>query len=290
VLLLIACANLANLLLARGAARKAEIALRLSLGASRGRLVRQLVTESLVLAAIGGVAAIAVADVLHGALVRMMAKSDPDFHMSFELDPLLSAFLVAATVVAAVCFGVLPAWQITKTDAGASLKEQSRGVTGGIGQLRSGRCLVSLQRPRPRIRAGCDWPGLFLDAGCADASGTRHLGERSRCGDHLLRDQRGVRETVLRRSESHRDAHHDGQRRQPDVLPRGGRRQRRADPQSPWRCRAALFRDGPGAVALGGQPDVSDPHGGLDGSGADGCAENDSGRGRWPADHLGGDD
>ena len=145
VLLLIACANLANLLLARGAARKPEIALRLSLGASRGRLIRQLVTESLALAAVGGVAAIAVAYVLHGSLVRMLAESDSSFHMSFSADPLVLAFVVAATVGAALLFGMLPAWQVTKAEAGASLKEQSRGAVGTFGQLRSGRLLVSLQ-------------------------------------------------------------------------------------------------------------------------------------------------
>lgn len=145
MLLLIACANLANLMLARGAARKPEIALRLSLGASRGRLIRQLVTESLALAAMGGVAGLSTAYVLHGALVRMMAESNPDFQMSFSLDPLVLAFALAATLAAALLFGVLPAWQVTKTGAGASLKEQSRGVTGSLAQMRSGRVLVSLQ-------------------------------------------------------------------------------------------------------------------------------------------------
>jgi putative ABC transport system permease protein len=145
VLLLIACANLANLLLPRGAARKAEIALRLSLGARRRRLIRQLATESLVLAAIGGVAAIAVAYVFHGALVRMMAESDPRFEISFALDPLILSFVLDVTLAATLLFGVFPALQVTRTDAGASLKEQSRGAVGTFGQLRSGRLLVSLQ-------------------------------------------------------------------------------------------------------------------------------------------------
>ena len=145
VLLLIACANLANLLLARGATRKPEIALRLSLGASRGRLIRQLVTESLALAAFGGLAGLVVAWFLHGALVRMIAGSDPDFHMSFALDPMVLAFALAATLAAALLFGVLPAWQVTRNDAGASLKEQSRSATGSPGRMRSGRLLVSVQ-------------------------------------------------------------------------------------------------------------------------------------------------
>jgi predicted permease len=145
VLLLIACANLANLLLARGAARRSEIALRLSLGASRGRLIRQLVTESLALAAMGGAAAIVVAALLHGALVRMIAQSDPRFSISFAVDPLVLAFVLATTVLAALLFGVLPAWHTTRTDAGARLKEQSRSATGSFGQMRANRVLVSLQ-------------------------------------------------------------------------------------------------------------------------------------------------
>jgi predicted permease len=139
LLLLIACANLANLLLARGAARKPEIAIRLSLGASRGRLIRQLITESLVLAAMGGLAGLAVAYFLHGALVRMIVQSDEHFRMSFALDPSLSGFTLAVTLAAAMVFGVLPAW------AGTTLKEQTRGTTGGVKLMRWGRFLVSLQ-------------------------------------------------------------------------------------------------------------------------------------------------
>jgi putative ABC transport system permease protein len=144
VLLLIACANLANLLLARGAARQTEIAVRLSLGASRERIVRQLVTESLTLTIIGGVAAVAVAYVLHGAMVGMMSEWDQRFYLSFTLDPVVLAFNLAATLAAALLFGLFPAWQATKTDVAEHLKT-GRGAIGSFGQLRSGRFLVSLQ-------------------------------------------------------------------------------------------------------------------------------------------------
>ncbi len=145
VLLLIACANLANLLLARGAARRHEIALRLSLGAGRGRIIRQLVTESLLLAAFGGVAAIALADLFHVALVQMMRGSAPNFRMSFVVDPTVLAFVLTVSSAAAIVFGVLPAWQVTRGDAGDCMREQSRGAIGSFGQMRSGRLLVSLQ-------------------------------------------------------------------------------------------------------------------------------------------------
>ena len=147
VLLLIACANLADLLLARGTARKAEISLRLSLGASRGRLIRQLVTESVALAATGAVAAIAVASMLHSALVGLLAQGEPDFHMAFVLDLRLLSFRPAGDVrpAATLLFGVLQACQVTKVEVGASLMEQGRGTVGSLGQQRSGRLFVSLQ-------------------------------------------------------------------------------------------------------------------------------------------------
>jgi len=144
VLLLIACANLANLLLARGAVRRPEMALRLSLGASRGRLIRQLVTESLVLAGMGAVCGLAAARLIFAALAGMIAQGDQGFAMNFVLDPVAIAFTLAVTVSAALLFGLLPAWQATGTDASAALKEQGR-AGGALGRMRLGRSLVSLQ-------------------------------------------------------------------------------------------------------------------------------------------------
>lgn len=145
ILLLIACANLANLLLARGAARRPEIALRLSLGASRSRLVRQLVTENLVLAIAGGIAALALAYAFHGFLVELMRRPDPTLSVGFAVDWKVLAFAVGMTLGTAFLFGVLPAWQLTKANAGEALKEQSRSATGSAIRMRWGKALVCLQ-------------------------------------------------------------------------------------------------------------------------------------------------
>src|SRR5262245_66290228 len=107
--------------------------------------MRQLVTESLTLAAIGGAAALGVAYLLHSALVAMLTEWDSRFQIGFALDVRVLGFVVFATIAAALLFGVLPAWQATKTDLGAKLKEQTRGGTGSLRQMRSGGALVSVQ-------------------------------------------------------------------------------------------------------------------------------------------------
>jgi predicted permease len=145
VLLVIACVNLANLLLARGTARRTEIAVRLALGANRSRIVRQLMTESLTLSAIGGVAAIGVVAALHALLVRMVARADARFALDFQLDPLLLIFVASAAMLCGLLVGLLPALHATRAGAAFAITEQSRGAIGTRGQSRSGRLLVGLQ-------------------------------------------------------------------------------------------------------------------------------------------------
>ncbi|HLG54394.1 MAG TPA: ABC transporter permease [Vicinamibacterales bacterium] len=145
VLLLITCANLANLLFARGAARHTEIAVRLSLGARRERVVRQLVTESLALATLGGIVAIAAAAVMHGALVRMLQDAEPSFFMGFAFTLPVLVFVLAATLIAALACGALPAWHMIRTDSSLRLKDNSRGTIGSSSERRSGRWLVGVQ-------------------------------------------------------------------------------------------------------------------------------------------------
>jgi predicted permease len=123
LVLLIVCANVANLQLSRGTARQKELTIRLSLGATRGRVVRQLLTESLLLAAIGG--ALGIAAAYWG---KQLLPGAPG--QAFRFDWPVLAFVMAVTMVTGILFGIAPALRGTGMNASASLKETSRSVVG----------------------------------------------------------------------------------------------------------------------------------------------------------------
>ncbi|MBI3982423.1 MAG: ABC transporter permease [Gemmatimonadetes bacterium] len=131
LVLLIACANIANLMLARAARRRREVAVRLSLGASRGRLVRGLLTESLVLAAAGAGAGVLVARWLTDAILRFRPPVAAPIQLEAPLDWRVVAFLAGLAVVAALAFGLLPALQASRPSVVPGLKgELAAGRTG----------------------------------------------------------------------------------------------------------------------------------------------------------------
>ncbi len=128
--LLIACVNIANLLLATATARQKEIAVRTALGAGRLRLVRQMLTESLLIAVGGGVAGLLVATWGIEALVALGPKQIPRLHM-LSLDWRTFAFALTASLLTGALFGLAPALQISKVNLNESLKEGGRGSSGG---------------------------------------------------------------------------------------------------------------------------------------------------------------
>src|SRR5262245_13267109 len=128
VLLLIACANLANLLLSRGSARGREVALRVALGAGRGRLVAQFLTESLVLAALGTIAGLALARPVMRFLETLVPDAMGAAHLTVDWRVLM--FSVAVAVSAALTFGLVPALRGSRFAPGAALREGGRGAAG----------------------------------------------------------------------------------------------------------------------------------------------------------------
>ena len=128
--LLIACGNIANLLLARGAARSGELAMRAALGAGRGRIVRQLLTESAVLAALAGTAGLALAWWGVRALVAVAPPGVPRLEQT-TVDPVVLAFTLGVALLSAVLFGLAPALRAARTDVQMVLKEGGRGASAG---------------------------------------------------------------------------------------------------------------------------------------------------------------
>jgi len=128
--LLIGCANVANLLLAHGSARRRELAMRAALGASRGRIIRQLLTESVLLSLLGGIGGLLLAFWGVNAIHRLGTKSVPRLH-DVGIDGVVLLFTAAVSIAAGIIFGLAPALRLGTVDLHTSLKASERGSSGG---------------------------------------------------------------------------------------------------------------------------------------------------------------
>ena len=138
---LIACANVANLLLARSAVRQKELSVRAALGAGRGRVLRQLLTESVVLAGVGTALGWALASALLQGLVALAPKGVPRLH-EVALNGTAAGFTAALGVATAFVFGLWPAWHAARADVGPMLQETSRSQTAGPAHARARSLLI----------------------------------------------------------------------------------------------------------------------------------------------------
>ena len=129
LVLLIACANVANLLLARSAARQKEIAIRAAMGASRTRVLRQMLTESILLSAIGGIAGLVLSIWLTDVLMSMLPEGAPRLEQ-IGIDYRVLTFALGVSALTGILFGIVPALQASKLDVTSALKEGGRGAEG----------------------------------------------------------------------------------------------------------------------------------------------------------------
>jgi predicted permease len=145
VVLLIACANIANLLLARATARQKEIGVRLSMGATRARLIRQLLKESLLLASLGGLAGLAFAYGGSSILVAMMQRGNYAIALDLHPDMSVLMFTAAACLLTGLLFGLAPAIRAARVDLAPTLKQSASNLGSGHQRMRLTRLLVVSQ-------------------------------------------------------------------------------------------------------------------------------------------------
>ncbi len=145
VVLLIACANVANLLISRASARRKEIAIRMAIGAGRARLIRQLLTESLLLSSMGAVLGVLFAEWASRILVRFLDTSNSTVVLDLSIDVRVLAFTMGVAVATGILFGLAPAWQGAHVDAHSAMKANARGVVESHARFDLGKMLVTVQ-------------------------------------------------------------------------------------------------------------------------------------------------
>jgi putative ABC transport system permease protein len=145
LVLVIACANLANLILARASARERELAVRLAIGASRPRLIRQMLAESLLLAAIGAAIGALLAQFLSSYLVRFLTRNNDPLYVDLGPDWRIFGFTAALAVLTCLLFGLMPAIRATRANPGTLMKASGRGLTDARERFGLRRILVVAQ-------------------------------------------------------------------------------------------------------------------------------------------------
>jgi predicted permease len=145
VVLLIACANIANLLLARATARQREFSVRMAIGAGRARVIRQLMTESLLLSVFGTAAGLLLALWGSRLLIHLLSTTRHPLDIDLSLDPHVLAFTIGAAILTALLFGLAPALRATRVELNQVMKENTRTVLRASGRLNLGKALVAGQ-------------------------------------------------------------------------------------------------------------------------------------------------
>lgn len=145
LVLLIACTNVANLLLAQGAARQREFAIRTAMGATRGRMMRQLVIESFLCALGGGALGLVLGSWLIGVLTQTVVSESGIQGLAMGLDWSIIGFATGATLFSGLLFGLIPAWRVTRTGVSQTLKNQGSTSSAGLSHVRFRKLLVAGQ-------------------------------------------------------------------------------------------------------------------------------------------------